>query len=371
MTAPARPPSPSGGSRSDEPQPNWAHTEWPSRSAFILQVTGQRNPYAPPSRTESLERDGFTMRGVRYDLPKGAGSGHWEFMQLAPDLFVVVTRATYAKKLHLLAPAEDFVEFHSQLAGQLRWNDGGAEALNLDRPSLTVIRQGAGHEVREVIEDGVLGASVTLYCRPSALRRILGNYLDLISPRLAAAMGESFAGLFSTQFPLLPGLSRTALELASLSMTGELRLVYREALVRQMLCEIFSALADQPMLTEHAHRFRDADIAGLRRAREILIAENTPPPSVRDLARRVGLGEKKLQDGFRLLFGTSVNAYANERRLVRGLALLRQGDLSVARVAESLGYRFQNSFTVAFERRFGILPKDFRRNPSALAVSEL
>ena len=42
------------------------------------------------------------------------------------------------------------------------------------------------------------------------------------------------------------------------------------------------------------------------------------------------------------------------------LALLRENQLPVARVAEAVGYSHQTSFATAFRRHFGLSPKDAR-----------
>jgi len=43
------------------------------------------------------------------------------------------------------------------------------------------------------------------------------------------------------------------------------------------------------------------------------------------------------------------------------LTLFRERSLSVAQVADAVGYRHQTSFATAFRRHFGMRPKDVRR----------
>jgi AraC-like DNA-binding protein len=78
------------------------------------------------------------------------------------------------------------------------------------------------------------------------------------------------------------------------------------------------------------------------------------------------LSATKLKSGFKALFGKSISHFANELRMQHALELLRKSDSSILLVAETLGYEYQNSFTVAFRRHFNVLPKDYRRDPMVL-----
>ena len=77
----------------------------------------------------------------------------------------------------------------------------------------------------------------------------------------------------------------------------------------------------------------------------------------------VGMSSTKLKSGFRALFGKTIHDYANGLRMDYACELLRKGDAPIASVSERLGYEYQNSFTVAFKRHFGVLPKEYRRSP--------
>lgn len=331
-----------------------------------MKVTGRETVHDPPDQTATLKREAFTLRSARYNIPHAKGSGHWELMQLAPDLLVVLTTATYVDRLELAAAGEGSLEFHFQLSGKMLWNVGLIDGQRLEQPSLFIVRQPLGLEVPEIIEAGTPGGSVTVYCRPATLRRILGEYQSFLSRATAEAISDNFDGLFSMRMALYPALSKIVAELSALRATGALRLAFAEALVQQLLCETVQALADDPGGTERFDRLTDRDVRGLRTARALLMQEFTPPPTIDQIARRTGLGTKKLKIGFRMLFGKSVHSFANDLRMNRGLELLRKSDMSIAAVAEALGYSFQTSFTKAFKQKFGVLPKDFRHNPLIL-----
>jgi AraC-like DNA-binding protein len=91
-------------------------------------------------------------------------------------------------------------------------------------------------------------------------------------------------------------------------------------------------------------------------------------PTIRQVARAVGMNDTSLKRGFRAVFGETVFSFSVRCRMQQALTLLlREQRLSVARVAEAVGYSHQTSFATAFRRYFGISPKDARPLRSGLA----
>ncbi len=106
-------------------------------------------------------------------------------------------------------------------------------------------------------------------------------------------------------------------------------------------------------------RISARDRRRLLEARDILDQSLSNPPTVVELAVRVGLGTTKLKTGFRLLFGVPVRAYVHARQLEEATRKLESG-MSVAEVAYSLGYT-PSAFTAAFRRGLGRLPSTVAR----------
>jgi len=108
------------------------------------------------------------------------------------------------------------------------------------------------------------------------------------------------------------------------------------------------------------------DIERFYQARAILHAEIADPPTVTDLARRVGVNSRKLSEGFRDLFGQPVYAYAKGRRLDEAKRMLEAGEHSIGFVARAFGYQ-QRHFATEFRRRFGVPPTAFRSRRARLS----
>lgn len=95
----------------------------------------------------------------------------------------------------------------------------------------------------------------------------------------------------------------------------------------------------------------------LRTAREKLLADLTKPPSLRQLATSVGLHEKKLNEGFKTLFGVTVFECLRNERLEQARTLLFDLDMPLKTIAWKVGYSHVNNFITAYRNRFGEPPR--------------
>lgn len=92
-------------------------------------------------------------------------------------------------------------------------------------------------------------------------------------------------------------------------------------------------------------------------ARDILFSEFKDPPSVMQLARRVGTNQIRLTQLFRRCFSNTPYGVLLEIRMKKACELLESRRLPVETVADLVGYRHASSFSAAFSKHFGVSPK--------------
>lgn len=102
------------------------------------------------------------------------------------------------------------------------------------------------------------------------------------------------------------------------------------------------------------------DMGRLHQARDILMQQMKTPPSLSELARLVGLNERKLKQGFRQLFNTTVFGYLQNYRMNQAKKLLHDPSLTIAGVATKVGYKNPAAFSSAFRRQFSVSPKRYQ-----------
>jgi AraC family transcriptional regulator, alkane utilization regulator len=91
--------------------------------------------------------------------------------------------------------------------------------------------------------------------------------------------------------------------------------------------------------------------------------------TVGELARRVGLSRSVFAERFHSLVGKTPMAYLRHLRCQLAARWLREGRLSVAEVAQRVGYSSVSAFHRAFRKRTGERPADVHREHNSSATS--
>ncbi len=112
-----------------------------------------------------------------------------------------------------------------------------------------------------------------------------------------------------------------------------------------------------------------ANLARLRRARDLMDREYARPLDVAELARTALMSPAHFSRRFRAAYGETPYAYLMTRRIERAKALLRRGDLSVTEVCLEVGCASLGSFSARFTEIVGETPTAYRaRDHRALAT---
>ncbi len=109
---------------------------------------------------------------------------------------------------------------------------------------------------------------------------------------------------------------------------------------------------------EHCRVPAPRECRQLEKARALLLADLSMPPTIAALAQAVGMNQCKLKTGFKSLFGSSIYALFQEERMSRARQLL--ANHNVTETAVMLGYSNISHFSVAFRKQFGCLPSQSR-----------
>jgi AraC family transcriptional activator of pyochelin receptor len=94
-------------------------------------------------------------------------------------------------------------------------------------------------------------------------------------------------------------------------------------------------------------------------AKSILDENLENPPSIRKLAKRVGVNEFKLKNGFRQVHGITPYRYLAEQRLEMARRLLRERQTNVTEAAFAAGYSSLSHFAKIFRAKFGVNPREY------------
>jgi transcriptional regulator GlxA family with amidase domain len=91
--------------------------------------------------------------------------------------------------------------------------------------------------------------------------------------------------------------------------------------------------------------------------------------SVETLAARAGLSSRQFNRRFKQLFGIGPGQQVETLRLDAARDHLVGSDASVQRIANAVGFKSDDAFRRAFDRRFGLSPIDYRRRFSVIGAT--
>jgi AraC-like DNA-binding protein len=102
-----------------------------------------------------------------------------------------------------------------------------------------------------------------------------------------------------------------------------------------------------------------ADLAHLRRARDLMDRDFAEPLQVSSMARAALMSPAHFTRKFRAAYGETPYSYLMTRRIERAMALLRQGT-SVTEACLSVGCTSLGSFSSRFTEVVGLTPSQYR-----------
>ena len=103
----------------------------------------------------------------------------------------------------------------------------------------------------------------------------------------------------------------------------------------------------------------EQNVIKIRKAKDIIIANIAEPPSLQELANNVGLNIKKLKEGFKQIYGTTVYGFLFDYKMELARKLLESRAHNVNEVGLKVGYSTASHFIAAFKKQYGITPKKY------------
>jgi len=143
--------------------------------------------------------------------------------------------------------------------------------------------------------------------------------------------------------------------------TGQLQKIYLQGKVYEIIYEEFMSIINDNRNSRDRTILSEDDINALSVARDMILA-GEEDFCIKELAKRVAINEKKLNHGFKKLFGTTPGSMMLENKMQKAKRLLEESEYNINEVAEITGYKYAQNFTNAFIKFFGKKPSDIMKN---------
>ncbi len=150
-------------------------------------------------------------------------------------------------------------------------------------------------------------------------------------------------------------------EIFNTSFSGSFNKLYLQSKIFDLLYTETKELLSLDMKKILNFKFSQYDIEALNRAKNILIVNMKNPPSLSILSKMVHLNEFKLKFGFKKLFQNSPYGLLFEYKMLEAKKLLEKSEYDINEISRIVGYKYSCNFSTAFNKKFGILPKDLMK----------
>lgn len=185
--------------------------------------------------------------------------------------------------------------------------------------------------------------------------RKLGGRLEKLFRDTEAKKKFYYNGYYSLQ------IADLFLEIAKSPHTNFINKIFLEGKAYQILTEQILQYEDD--LNEKAHQtlMRQFTIPKIKRIAKNIESNLADLDTIAKMAKEIGLTEKKLQEGFKILYSTTINSYIQKKRLERIKELLITTDMNMGEIAYEVGINSQSYLSKIFKAHYGISPTQFKQ----------
>jgi len=310
----------------------------------------------------------FARNGVRSLHVAVGGRGTSDTARLGDDVVLTVVNCVLAESGRWRYETEEaLVMLRASLCCDVAFHIEGAEPLVFNRPEVTLACFAQGRLQTVEIAGGVRQQGLVAVFRASTFAARYGLLLDDLPAMLREAVtGSAGVGRIAS-FPLDHRIASLVADTIDTRLDGEMKVVQYAGRLAELVAYTLDAMQHTPALRGGAlHRRRDLELA--RAAMTRLERDYRRPPAFGELAREIGTNQNKLKTLFKAAFGVTMAEYCLERRMREAQQLLLEAALTIAQVAERVGYEHQSSFTAAFCGHVGMPPREYRRHRAPFSL---
>ncbi len=296
------------------------------------------------------------------------GSGTTDVLRLDDDALVNVVNCVLPKMARWAYETDEpLIMVRASLACDVTFRYGGRAPMVFNRPEVVLACMPKGLPVTVDIAGGSRQQGIVAILRASTFAARYGLRPDDLPAEVRDALADESAIGRIASFPVDHRIAALIADTLDTRLHGELRVVQVAGRLAELVAFALDAMWTQPQLRGTAlHLRRDLDLAQAAMAR--LDRDYRRPPRFDELARELGTNQNKLKAVFKEAFGTTMADYCLERRVREAQLLLLEASLTIAQVAERVGYEHQSSFAAAFRDRVGMTPRDYRQHRAPLSL---
>ncbi|KAB5488734.1 MULTISPECIES: AraC family transcriptional regulator [Flagellimonas] len=163
---------------------------------------------------------------------------------------------------------------------------------------------------------------------------------------------------YYSQEMVSPAIAVVLSQLMNYNLHPSIKKLYLKGKVFELISLYFNKTEDADL--EQCPYLADEDnVRRIKMAKEIIISRMAEPPTLAELSEEVGLGLKKLKEGFKQIYGDSVYGFLFDYKMEYARKMLESGKHNVNDVGLKVGYSTASHFIASFKKKFGTTPKKY------------
>ena len=147
-----------------------------------------------------------------------------------------------------------------------------------------------------------------------------------------------------------------------LNGAGLVRKLKVEGITSQILSEQLNLYKENFVENNKQRTIRLFEQKYIQKAASILEDELSKSITTRELADRINVNRDKLQEGFKLLYGSTINSYVQKLRLERIAFLLQYSKMPISKIPKEIGLKSKSYVSKIFKEAYGVTPSQYRKN---------
>ncbi|PHN95501.1 hypothetical protein CSC80_09300 [Maribacter sp. 6B07] len=176
--------------------------------------------------------------------------------------------------------------------------------------------------------------------------------------------GEPHIGTFNLK------IKEQLLQIRAITQVGLVRKLLIEGIVNFTLAlEILHCKQDMENDGQVSSMLTKKELLRIEEAVNAIKRKPEYPYTVTDLSKEYGLSPTKLQEGFKVMEGTTVTNFIRNERLILAEELIQTSDMNISEIVYSIGFTSRSYFSKIFRNKFNCTPKAYLMNIRNVSLS--
>jgi len=246
------------------------------------------------------------------------------------------------------------LQFHFTLKGlsRLVFNEGNYVLNNPENHSLMFYNPQRDLPIRMDLDPNTWAVSMVISIKK--FHALFSTESDSIS-----FLSEENAGQkYYKDGQISPSMAIILNQLMHFNLNASIQKLYFRGKAYELLSHYFNQSAEGdveqcPFLVDAAN------VAKIKKAKDVIISRMSEPPSLQELSEIAGISLRKLKEGFKQIYGTTVYQFLFDYKMEFSRRLLESGESNVNEVGLKVGYSSASHFISAFKKKYGTTPKKY------------